>query len=175
MLAVVAWCGIGGIAAAGSAQIEQRTNGWWWVGPDAKPFLSVGACVISSWDSRENHDPENPGYSVWKVHPTPEAWADVTLGRLRSWGFNTLGAWADHAALNAAQERAATNGTALWITPVLHMGSAAGAPWWDLWDPTVVQRMEDKAREEMAAYRGNSRVLGIYSDNELGWWGATLR
>lgn len=160
--------------AAGPVRIEKRTNGWWWVGPDSRPFFSVGACVVSSWDSRENHDPENPGYSVWKVHPTPEAWAEVTLGRLRSWGFNTLGAWADHAALHAAQERAATNGTAPWLTPVLHMGAAAGAPWWDLWDPTVVQRMEDKAREEMAVYRGNPRVLGFYSDNELGWWGATL-
>jgi hypothetical protein len=163
-----------GRAGAGPARIEQRTNGWWWVGSDSKPFLSVGACVVSGWDSRENHDAENPGYSVWKVHPTPEAWADVTLRRLHSWGFNTLGAWADPTVLGPAQKRAAAEGRALWVTPVLHMGSSAGAPWWDLWDPVVVGRMEEKARDEMALYRGDARVLGYYSDNELGWWGATL-
>jgi len=164
----------GGRVDAGPARIEQRTNGWWWVGSDSKPFLSIGACVVSGWDSRDNHDPENPGYSVWKVHPTPEAWADVTLRRLHSWGFNTLGAWADPTVLGPAQKRAAAEGRALWVTPVLHMGSSAGAPWWDLWDPVVVGRMEEKARDEMALYRGDARVLGYYSDNELGWWGATL-
>jgi hypothetical protein len=153
---------------AGPVRIEQRTNGWWWVGPDSQPFFSVGACVVGSWDRKEQHDPENPGYSVWKNHPSPEQWADVTVRRLRSWGFTTLGGWSDHTILRQSKE------PPLWHTPVLHIGSAAGAPWWDLWDPAVVQRMESRGKEEIAVHRANPQVLGYYTDNELGWWSASL-
>lgn len=163
-------------AVAGSARIESGPHGWTWVGPDNQPFLSVGACVVGSWDSEANHDPENPGYSAWKAAPTLDAWADRTVQRLHAWGFNTLGAWADHATLGPARKRARAAGkpTVSWVTPVLHMGGAAGAPWWDMWDPEVVARLESRAREEMAPHLGDPDVLGYYSDNELGWWSASL-
>lgn len=60
------------------------------------------------------------------------------------------------------------------LTPVLHMGSTAGAPWWDMWDPEVISRMDATARETILAVRDDPRLVGYYSDNELGWWNATL-
>lgn len=164
------------VACAGPARIAEGPLGWTWVGADGQPFLSVGACVVGPWDSPGNHDPENPGYSPWKTHSSMDAWADTTLRRLKQWRFNTLGAWADHGALGPARKRAVLRGDPAvpWITPVLHMGGAAGAPWWDMWDTNVVARMESRAREEMAPYLGDPGVLGYYSDNELGWWSASL-
>jgi len=60
------------------------------------------------------------------------------------------------------------------FTPVLHIGSTAGAPWWNMWDPKIIDRMGQVAREQILALRDDPRVLGYYSDNELGWWNAAL-
>jgi len=43
---------------------------------------------------------------------------------------------------------------------VLHIGSTAGAPWWDMWDPRVIQRMDDVAREHILPWRDDPRPIG---------------
>jgi hypothetical protein len=43
-----------------------------------------------------------------------------------------------------------------------------------MWDPAVLERMDAVAREQILAVRDDPRLLGYYSDNELGWWNATL-
>jgi hypothetical protein len=87
---------------------------------------------------------------------------------LHDWGFTTIGAWSEHQTLRAAA------GTNFFFTPVLHLGSTAGAPWWDMWDEKVIRRMDDGARNQILPWRGERRVIGYYSDNEMGWWNATL-
>src|SRR6185295_11218926 len=84
------------------------------------------------------------------------------------WGFTTLGAWSDEQVLRQAKEMS------LWLTPVLHIGSTAGAPWWDMWDAKVIRRMDEVARGQILAVRDDPRLIGYYTDNELGWWNATL-
>lgn len=149
-------------------QIMSGPGGAALVDPAGRPFFSVGVCVVTRGESRAAYDPENPAYAAWQHYPTTPAWADDSLRRLREWGFTTLGGWADLTVL-----RASTNQT-LWLTPVLHLGSTAGAPWWDMWNPKNVRRMRDVAREGISALHGDTRVIGYYSDNELGWWNATL-
>jgi prepilin-type processing-associated H-X9-DG protein len=56
-------------------------------------------------------------------------WANATLNRLKAWGFTTVGGWSDFPCLKYGRE---TNAA---FAPVLHIGSTAGAPWWDMWDP----------------------------------------
>jgi hypothetical protein len=58
--------------------------------------------------------------------------------------------------------------------PVLHLGSTAGAPWWDMWDDKITARMEEVARRQIVAVRDDPRLIGYYTDNEMGWWNATL-
>jgi hypothetical protein len=128
----------------------------------------VGICVASQGVSRKAFDLENPGYAAWQHYLSPEDWANATLRRLSTWRFTTIGAWSDFAALRQSKEQT------LWLTPVLHIGSTAGAPWWDMWDPSVIDRMESVAREQILRFRDDPRLLGYYSDNELGWWNATL-
>ena len=148
--------------------LRQDPSGWQLVSPEGTPFFSLGICVLNRGAERHAFDPENPGYAAWQHYPTPLAWADQSLRRLKSWGFTTVGAWGDYGTLTESHEQT------LWLTPVLHMGSTAGAPWWDMWDPAVTARMESVAREQILAVRDNPRLLGYYSDNELGWWNATL-
>lgn len=148
--------------------IRQEASGWWLVSPQGQPFYSLGVCVVNQGLARDKFDPENPGYAAWQHYPDPPAWADASLRRLKSWGFTTIGAWSDHKTLRRSKEQT------LWLTPVLHIGSTAGAPWWDMWDPKIIRRMDDVAREQILAVRDDPRLLGYYTDNELGWWNATL-
>ena len=60
------------------------------------------------------------------------------------------------------------------FAPVLHLGATAGAPWWDMWDPKVVERLDQVARESILPLRDDPRVIGYYTDNEIGWWNAIL-
>ena len=90
------------------------------------------------------------------------------MRRLRSWGFTTVGGWSDFDTLRGSRDQT------LWLTPVLHVGSTAGAPWWDMWDERNLRRMDEVAQRQIVPLRGDPHVLGYYSDNELGWWNATL-
>lgn len=153
----------------GSPFTLQQTDGRWWiVSPGGTRFFSLGVNVVTQGLSKEDFDPENPGYAAWQHHADDRAWAEATQRRLLDWGFTTIGGWSDLAVLRGSTQRVPGQ------TAVLHIGSTAGAPWFDLWDPNVIDRMDEVARERILALRDDPRLIGYYSDNELGWWNATL-
>ena len=123
--------------------IEQRSSAWWLVSPEGRPFFSLGVCVVTPGAARESFDPENPGYAAWQHYASPDLWAEATLRRLKAWRFTTIGGWSDLSVLRRPGEQDR------WLTPVLHIGSTAGAPWWDMWDAAVIDRMEAVAREQI--------------------------
>jgi len=142
---------------------------WWLAGPDKKPFFSLGVCCVTTGSSFMEDDPANPGYAAYRYYPNgKQSWAEDTVSRLQSWQFNTIGAWSDAKTLRLAK---APN---LRFTPILHMGSGAGAPWKDMWDPQTVGLMDAIARDQMKELRGEKRVIGYFSDNEQGWWYGAL-
>ena len=149
-------------------RVEERDGFAWLTGPDTPRFFSLGVNCVDRGPARDDDDPENPGYAAWRHYESPAAWAGAVLGRLREAGFTTLGGWCELPVLRAVPDQR------LWLTPVLHIGSTAGAPWWDMWDPKNLRRMEEVAKRQILELRGDPRVLGYYSDNELGWWNATL-
>jgi len=148
--------------------VRKEDAKWWLISPEGKEFFSLGVCCVHRGTARENYDSENPGYGAWKYYETPAAWADATSRRLKDWGFSTVGGWSDFKTLRQSREQTR------WLTPVLHIGATAGAPWWDMWDEKNIRRMEVVAQEQIVPLRDDPRLLGYYSDNELGWWNATL-
>ena len=128
----------------------------------------MGVCCVDQGIAREKYTPEKPGYAAWQYYGRSNEWAGATLQRLNSWGFTTAGGWSDFAALKECRD------VPVAFTPVLHMGSTAGAPWWDMWDPKIIARMDQVARDQIIAVRDDPRLLGYYSDNEMGWWNAAL-
>jgi len=118
--------------------------------------------------SRDEFDPDNPGYAAWQHYSDSNRWAEATLKRLKSWRFNTIGGWSDFPVLRKSADMDVA------FAPVLHLGATAGAPWWDMWDPKMVDRMDQVAREQIMALRDDPRLIGYYSDNEIGWWNAIL-
>ena len=99
----------------------------------------------------------------------PKPGRAASLGRLKSWGFTTIGGWSDYKSLVDNQPK-----HDLWMTPVVTLGARSGAPWFDMWDEKVIRRIDEVAEETIVPLRGDPRVIGYYSDNELGWWNAIL-
>jgi hypothetical protein len=158
----------GGADAAPGYRVEQRANVWRLVAPDGKAFFSRGVCCVNMGMNREQYNAARPGYAAWQQYDEPVSWADATVQRLRSWGFTTIGGWSDTTTLRRSRRMD------MAITPVLHLGSTAGAPWFDMWDPKVIARMDEVAREQILPIRDDPHLLGYYTDNEMGWWNAAL-
>ena len=177
LTAVGVWGGEGGLAGSLSDpahddappySIQKDETGWWLLSPTGERFFSFGVCCVQQGTPRNEFNPKNPPYAWWQHYDLPGGWADASLRRLKSWGFTTLGGWSDFATLRRSSEQT------LGMTPVLHVGSTAGAPWWDMWDPKITGRMEQVARDQILALRDDPRLIGYYTDNEMGWWNATL-
>jgi hypothetical protein len=148
--------------------VQQDTNGWWFVSPGGEKFFSLGVCVFDQGSTKEEYNPVKPSYAALRYYNVPEEWADASLRRLKSWGFTTVGGWSDYKTLQQSREHD------LWISPVLHLGSTSGAPWFDMWDEKIIRRIEEVAEKNIGSLRDDPRVLGYFSDNEIGWWNAIL-
>ena len=148
--------------------LQQSAERWWLTSPEGRQFFSMGVCVLDQGTARHLYNEARPAYGAWKHYETPNHWADASLKRLKDWKFTTIGGWSDVATLGASREQT------LYLTPVLHLGSTVGAPWLDMWDEKNLARMERIAVEKIDPLRDDPRVIGYYSDNELGWWCATL-
>ena len=129
--------------------------------PRGERFWSFGVCVV---DRGSPYNPKNPGFDANRHYLSNQEWAQEASQRLESWGFNTIGAWSDFASLRPVKS------PELYFMPVLHMGSTAGAPWRDMWDPKVVNQMANLAHRGIAPLAKDPRVVGYFSDNEMGWW-----
>ena len=159
-------------AAFASAQryMPVQKDGVWWLqsGKVRKPFFSFGVCVVDTGTKWEDYDPGNPSYAAHSFYPTKPLWATGALQTLKSGGFNTVGAWSEYRPL---LDQANND---LFMTPINHMGSSAGFPWLDMWDPALVKVADDVARDQVALLKKDPRIIGYFSDNELGWWKGAL-
>ena len=148
--------------------IQHQDGMAWLVRPDGQRFFSLVVCCVDPGVSRAEFRADNPEYAAWRHYPDSNQWAQATLRRLKSWGFTTIGGWSDFQTFRQCHDPDVA------FAPVLHIGSTAGAPWWDMWDPKIVNRMEQVARDQILNLRDDPRLLGYYSDNEVGWWNAIL-
>ncbi len=148
--------------------LQQREGISWLTRPDGGRFFSLGVCCVNQGASREQFSSTNAGYAAFQHYANSNAWAEATWQRLKSWNFTTVGGWSDYPALQKCRD---TNAA---FIPVLAVGMTCGAPWRDMWDTNIIARMQKIARDQILLLRDDPRVLGYYSDNEMGWWNATL-
>lgn len=148
--------------------IQQRDGISWLTKPNGERFFSLGVCCVSQGVSREKCSPTNPGYAAFQHYENSNRWAEATLQRLTSWNFTTVGGWSDYPALQECRDADVA------FIPVLAIGMSCGVPWRDMWDTNIIAQMNRIARNQILPLRNDPRVLGYYSDNEMGWWNATL-
>ena len=167
-VAIGGWAATDNSSAGKPFSIQERDGITWLVRPNGERFFSFGICCVSQGASRKEFDTNNPSYAAWQHYTDSNHWAEATLKRLKSWRFTTVGGWSDFAAFKQCRD------TNVGFAPVLHIGSTAGAPWWDMWDAKITDRMDEVAREQILSLRDDPRVIGYYSDNEMGWWNGIL-
>ncbi len=140
----------------------------WLRGPSGK-FFSFGVCCVEPGPSAKDYRADNTSYASFRYYTSPKDWAKDTTQRLTSWHFNTIGAWSGYKELLEAKQ------PGLVCTPILHIGSSAGAPWVDMWDRKTTDLMDKVAAGQIDALKGQrDRIVGYFSDNEQGWWNGAL-
>ena len=147
------------------------------VAPDGTPRFVLGCCWVhprGSFSHALGHSPY--GRFCETNYPSREAWAEETLGRLRSWGFNNLGAASDvdlcgrqslsHVAtLRLGQDFAKGDPD----RSILPYGNAPGTALPNVFHPDWPAFCETRAEELCAAVRDDPWLLGWFLDNELAW------
>lgn len=98
-------------------------------------------------------------------------WRERTAARLRTWGFNTVGAWSDEDFASSSE---------LPYTAIMHIqGDFArlsdGHDWWDgiadPFDPRFERAVVDKFDATARRARHDPDLIGWFVDNELAWGG----
>ena len=170
--------------ATGFFHAENIGGADWVVDPEGRALVvkAVDHVRPGGWIDR------NLGYDIYKRfcetnYPSVEAWADETVGRLRSWGFNTLASQCNEPKL---RRRGMAHTLTLylggmfarwnggdpdrWITP--WSGPCTGMP--NVFHPDFEAEIRKAAREACAPERDDPWLLGWFLDNELKWWGAPV-
>lgn len=149
-------------------RIDRSGDAWWLVSPEGRRFFSLGVNVVDRGADARDYRPDRPEFAAFRYYPDPESWAAATLRRLGEWNFNTLGAWCDLDALRKGR------GETLPYTVVLYAGKAVDIPWGDLFSDDAAKRIDEEVRGSIQPYKGDPRLIGYFTDNEIGWWDDTL-
>ena len=157
-----------GAATNAPYSIQQDDGVSWLAKPNGGRFFSLGVCCVDRGASPEESSPANPGYAAFQHYENSSLWAETTLTRLKSWKFTTVGGWSDYRALLQCRD------ADINFIPVLAAGMSCGVPWLDMWDTNIIAQMRQIVRDKIAPLRQDPRVIGYYSDNEMGWWNAPL-
>ena len=149
------------LEATGFFRSEKLCDRWWIVTPEGHPTWSTGVNTVNpSGDTDAETGEQLYAQAVDAIYDSDEAWAEASATRLRSWGFNTTGAWSAHE-LTLPHIAA---------TPILYI---AGYDWLDgtrsdWFDPAWPASVEEQAAG-LAAYADEPNILGWFLDNEISW------
>jgi len=134
----------------------------WLVDPEGNRFYSRGVNMVSP-NKETNKSRVGEAYYWANFYPSLEKWREHTAGRLKEWGFNTLGGWSD-------------SSSALGLALTVHagIGRQSGFHWMDPFGPEIEQKALERARILTGPYKDLPYLIGYFSDNEVGWWNAPL-
>jgi hypothetical protein len=152
-------------AAPGFFRVSEEGGRWWLVDPEGRPFFSTGVNLFHAGSDPARYDPRAPEYAALRLYPGFEAWCATARERLRAWGFNTLGAWADERAAACA---------GLPYAVSLDLGRWVGSPWIDPASPRAQARLRALVAREVAPRRDDRNLVGWFLDNELRWYEGSL-
>ncbi len=149
------------LEATGFFRTAKLCDRWWIVTPEGHPTWSTGVNTVNPNGDTDGVTGERLyAQAVDAAYDSDEAWAEATAARLRSWGFNTTGAWSAHE-LTLPHIAA---------TPILYI---AGYDWLDgtrsdWFDPSWPEGVEAKAAD-LAVLADEPNILGWFLDNEISW------
>lgn len=145
--------------------VSQIDGKWWFVSPGGNVFISKGVNHVSftaDFSPALNYSPY--ARVTMKKYQTESRWATATAERLKSWNFNTVGAWSSSALYDEG----------LAFTINLNIAAEAGGNWQYGRFPDVFSRHFEQMARSVAIrkckpYAENLSLLGYFTDNELRW------
>ena len=167
--------------SAGFYRVERDDSGAWrLINPAGEPTVWLGVDHIKFDGFRCEADGNRKHYRETNLRQfgTPEAWATNTAERLRSWGFNGLGAACNNALFkgsglgrcvflalgdSATAEKADEEH---WLSDNLH---TPGTAFPNVFNPDFAEHCDREAAKACAPNRDDPEVLGYFIDNELAW------
>ncbi|MBM3840396.1 MAG: beta-agarase [Verrucomicrobia bacterium] len=158
------WDGVRG-QATGFFHTEQIQGVWWLITPDGNAFLSKGVNHVSYTADQA----PSLGYAPYArvtaaQYGSAQKWAEATAARLKSWGFNTVGAWSSR----EMSEQSVPH------TLILNLAASAGANWLkgevaDVFSPKFEEAVRRQAQRLCLPRARDPFLIGYFSDNELRW------
>jgi len=149
----------------GFFHVEKINGKLWLVDPEGHLFISKG---VNHVDYLGDYAP-SLGYSpynriVSSKYGSADAWAEETVKRLQSWGFNTVGAWSSEETFTKKMP----------FTIVLNIAAQAGSDWLsgkvaDYFTEDFEKVADDVAEKVCASERDDPYLIGYFTDNELRW------
>jgi hypothetical protein len=162
----------------GFFHVERQGDTWWAIDPLGRGFVPLGVDHVKF----RGHWCEKLGYAPYgrkneAKYPSSAPWAEETLGRLRGWGFNLLGAGCSpelnhrglaHTAFVAFGTAMASQGDERDILPNRHVPCSAFP---NVFHPDFEPFCRYLARKVCSPHVGDPWLFGYFLDNELDWWG----
>ncbi len=141
--------------ATGYFSIGRKDGQSFFVTPTGQPFFSSGIDHVSSDPDTDQSTGQCPYCeTIQSEYPSTAAWATATVAQLRSWGFNSLGAFSD-------------DGTFASQMPYsVQLGMASGDDWFA---PSFVTNADEVAATQVAPLADDPNLIGWYTDSELDW------
>lgn len=156
------------VRASGYFRVEQIEGVWWFVDPDGGLFLSKGVDAVNfDHDYIQNTNRFPYREACQQQYGSREAWRAAAAQRLRSWGFNSLGAWSDDQVANAGAAPLAV--TANVDIADSFCSQQKGWPSGDAFHPDFEIFARKRASDICGPHRNDPGFIGWFTDNELRW------
>ncbi|WP_417016332.1 hypothetical protein [Alistipes sp.] len=164
------------LAATGFFRVEQFAGRWWLVTPEGNLYLSKGVAVFSTGGS------DRQAVALKEKFGSVSNWAKQETSKLKSLGFNSLGAWSNVETVRGLAEPMPYT---VIVSPmgklnsyIKSSGEEADASWsgWEgypndfamVFHPKFDEYVESEI-STIAKYKDDPYCIGYFTDNEIPW------
>lgn len=161
--------------ATGFFRTQQIDGRWWIVDPEGHPYIIKGVAVFSTGGS------DRQSAALKEKFGTPAEWAENQMDMLRSYGFNSLGAWSR---VDEVRQASRPMPYTVIVNPmgmykaahIKRFGGKYHSHGWQnyrfdlamVFDPEFDKYVE-KAVSAVAKYKDDPYLVGYFTDNEIPW------
>ena len=157
----------------GFFRVGQSTDGqWWFIDPEGQPFFYKGVCAVNRAGTAGGRRAKPGPYAVtidkkYNYQESPDTFVHETFQKLRSWGFNALGAWATEEFFDKGMPYTEIleffkEGPYIEMT-----GAGKSVP--DIFSEEWKAAIDKKARALCSPKRNSKVLVGYFTDNEIGF------
>ncbi|NSW58714.1 MAG: hypothetical protein HPY44_22100 [Armatimonadetes bacterium] len=163
--------------ATGFFRTENRDGRWWLVDPKGRAFWAIGTdhCRYSGhWCQKLGYAPY--GRNNDAKYESREQWAELATDRLKSWGFNLLGAGNGNECRYrglAHTDFVAFGSNFSSYDDIVPKTTWTGFP--NVFSPKWPRYCDRTAQQAVRQSRTDPWLFGYFLDNELEWYGKSHR